>query len=147
MYGVPQSTHERLLVALKRLYIARLDLIGLDSLRSQETLLSGKLPTKNPIVILERYPLRSLVTALALVFAALSLHFFFVPDATDYWRAAVLGVLSFWSGALAWAFYAHDRRVKILSQRLLGELETATMVRMQLDEAVNEIEFLLTTGR
>jgi hypothetical protein len=147
MYGEPQPTHERLLFALKRLYIARLDLLGLDSLRNQETLLSGKLGTKNPLFILERYPLRSFVTTLALVFAGLSFQHFFVPTVTDYWRAAVFGVLSFWSGALAWAFYVHDRRVKLLSQRLLGELETAATVRIQIDQAVGEIEFLLTNYR
>jgi rhodanese-related sulfurtransferase len=135
---MPQE--QAVLAALSRLYAARLELIELDGLRSQETLLAGKLSTKHPVAILNRYALRSLITALALALAGYSFQSFFFTESLSYGRATVIGVLALFLVALAWALYAHDHYISLVSQRLIGELRAASEIRHQIDSAIDQLE-------
>jgi hypothetical protein len=134
------AENAQVLFALSRLYTARLDLLQLESLRDQQVLLFGRLRTKSPISILNRFPPRGIAAASAVLCGVVSLQFFLLPESANYWRGSAFGVLGIFVGAFAWALYAHDRRVRLLSERLIGELEMARHIRSLIDETVADLE-------
>lgn len=142
-----RSDRQRVILALSRLYNARLELLSLHSLREMLPRgVSTRYGRKEALVVsmLRLYTPRLLLLLLALMLAAASLRLFFpATGSADYLWGATTGALAFVFGGLSWALYANDRRIEVLSQRLLSELEAATGIQREIDEVVYQLEALL----
>jgi hypothetical protein len=87
--------------------------------------------------------MRSLTVMGALVLIGVAAFLFFQPAQTGYWRATAAGTSSLYLGALAWALYAHDHRIALMAQQLVGQLDSAVLVRREIEEVVEELEALV----